>query len=87
MNVSTRVSGHVLHVRVTDNQVVQAGDVLVDLDPADFTAKAEGARADLAAARASVEGADAALALTEKTAPATLVQAQGGMVAARSSAA
>jgi membrane fusion protein, multidrug efflux system len=86
MNVSARVSGLVLRVHVTDNQVIQAGDVLVDLDPADYTAKAEGARADLAAARASVEGARAALALTEKTAPATLVQAQGGMVAARSSA-
>jgi membrane fusion protein (multidrug efflux system) len=86
MNVSPRISGLALHVHVTDNQVVQVGDVLVELDPADYTAKAEGARADLAAARASVEGARAALALTEKTAPATLVQAQGGMVAARSSA-
>ncbi len=86
MNVSARVSGLVLHVHVTDNQVVEAGDALVDLDPADYTSKAEAARADLAAARASVEAARAALLLTEKTAPATLVQAQGGLVAARFSA-
>jgi membrane fusion protein (multidrug efflux system) len=86
MNVSPRVSGLVLHVHVADNQVVNAGDVLVELDPADYAARADGARADLAAARASFEGARAALALTEKTAPASLVQARGGMVSAASSA-
>ncbi len=82
MNVAARVSGQVLRVRVEDNQIVQAGDVLVELDPADFVAKAAAARADLAAARASADGARAALRLAEKTAPASLTEARGGMTAA-----
>ncbi|HEX4478989.1 MAG TPA: HlyD family secretion protein [Polyangiaceae bacterium] len=82
MNVAARVSGQVLRVRVEDNQIVQAGDVLVELDPADFEAKAEAARGDLAAARASADGARAALRLAEKTAPASLTEARGGMTAA-----
>jgi membrane fusion protein (multidrug efflux system) len=85
MNVSARVAGQVLHVHVTDDQTVNAGDVLIELDPADFAAKVRAARADLAAMRASAEGARAALALTEKTAPANVAQAQGGVTAASSS--
>jgi membrane fusion protein (multidrug efflux system) len=85
MNVAARVSGQVLHVHVVDNQAVAAGDVLVELDPADFQAKVESARADLAAARAAADAARAALALTVKTAPANLVQARGGIETASSS--
>jgi membrane fusion protein (multidrug efflux system) len=85
MNVAARVAGQVLRVHVRDNQLVNAGDVLLELDPADYAARAEAARADLAAARASADAARSALALTGKTAPATLVQAQGGLTAAASS--
>ncbi len=84
MNVSARVPGQVLHVRVQDNQTVNAGDVLVELDPADYAAKADAARADLAAAKAQASNARAQLALTEKTAPANVVQAKGGLTAASS---
>ena len=82
MTVSARVPGQVLRVRVDDNQVVEAGEVLVELDPADYAAKLDAARADLAAAQAAADGARSALALTEKAAPANLVQAQGGLIAA-----
>ncbi|WP_394821533.1 HlyD family secretion protein [Pendulispora albinea] len=85
MSVSARVTGQVLHVRVTDNQMVNPGDVLVELDPSDYAAKVDAAKADVNAARATAEGARAALALTEKTAPANVVQARGGMTAATSS--
>ncbi|WP_394838753.1 HlyD family secretion protein [Pendulispora rubella] len=85
MNVSARVSGQVLHVRVTDNQTVDAGDVLVELDPADYQARFDAARADVVAARAQVEGARASLLLIEKTAPANVVQAKGGVTSATSS--
>jgi|SRR5579859_3277300 len=87
MSVSSRVAGQVLHVRVTDNQMVDAGDVLFELDPADYAAKVDEARADLAAARAGSDAAHATLGLTEKTAPANLVQAHGGFTAAASSVA
>jgi|HubBroStandDraft_1064217.scaffolds.fasta_scaffold12580_2 membrane fusion protein (multidrug efflux system) len=85
ITISTRIAGQVLRLHVEDNQVVNAGDVLLELDPADSAAKVEAAEADLAAARASVEGARSTLALTAKTAPSTLTQARGGMTAAASS--
>ena len=81
-SVSPRVAGQVLRVRVEDNQVVDAGEVLVELDPADYAAKLDAARADLAAARAAADGARSTLTLTEKVAPANLVQARGGLIAA-----
>lgn len=85
MNVSARVPGQVIRVHVMDNQTVNAGDVLLELDPADYEAKLAGARANLAAARAAAAAARATLGLTRKTAPANLAQARGGWVAATSS--
>jgi membrane fusion protein (multidrug efflux system) len=85
MNVSTRVSGQVLRVHIVDNQTVNAGDLLIELDPADYKAKVDAARADLTAAHAAVDAARAALALTMKTAEANVVQARGGLTAASSS--
>jgi membrane fusion protein (multidrug efflux system) len=85
MSISARVAGQVLRVHVEDNQRVEAGDVLIELDPADYAAKVEAARADLAAARAAADGARSTVALTEKSAPATLLQARGGLTTASSS--
>src|SRR6266850_949747 len=82
ISVSARVPGQVLRVHVQDNQLVDGGDVLLELDPADYTAKVDAARADLAAARAAADGARSTLATTEKAAPANLVQAQGALTAA-----
>ena len=82
ISVSARVPGQVLRVHVQDNQLVDAGDVLLELDPADYAAKVDAARADLAAARAAADGARSTLALTEKAAPANLVQARGALTAA-----
>ncbi len=84
MNVSPRVTGQVLHVKVQDNQVVEPGDVLVELDPADYQVKLNAARADLAAAKAAAEGAQSTLDITTKTAPASLRQAKGGVTSASS---
>ena len=49
--LSPRVAGQVLEVLVDENQHVRAGQVLVRLDPADFEAHVERARADVEAAR------------------------------------
>ena len=35
-SVSARISGHVMKLNVLDNQYVQAGTVLVEIDPADY---------------------------------------------------
>ena len=53
--VSPRVSGHILSVAVNDNQWVSAGDLLVELDPADYQARLDSAIAALKAARADAE--------------------------------
>ena len=84
VNVAARVPGQVLRVLVLDNQNVGKGDVLVELDPSDYAARVAAARADLDAATAAADGARAALALTEKTAPAGLAQAEGNVTAAMS---
>ena len=51
--VSSRVSGYVTRVTVDDNQNVQAGTVLVQLDPRDYEVAAANAKATLANDRAS----------------------------------
>ena len=43
-------------VHVTDNQQVTKGDLLVEIDPADYAAKEKQAEAELAAARAQAAG-------------------------------
>ena len=64
VQVSPRVAGHVMKVCVTDNQWVNEGDLLAELDPADFAARVAAAEAVLDAAKAShasrASGADVA---------------------------
>jgi membrane fusion protein (multidrug efflux system) len=52
--LSPRIDGDITAVLVTDNQRVHAGDPLVELDPADWRARAMQAEAAVAEARASV---------------------------------
>lgn len=84
VNVATRVPGQVARVLVKDNQLVEAGDVLVEIDDADYLAKLAGARADLASAEAALASARAQLALTKRTVDANLVQAKGSLAQASS---
>lgn len=56
--IAARVSGTVKRVQVDDNQEVKAGDLLVELDPADYRSKAEAARATLALQRANLRLAE-----------------------------
>lgn len=77
--VSARVPGQVKRVRITDNQRVKAGDVLVELDDSDRAARLAAAKADLAAARAAASAAEAQLALTKKQVDANLAIARGGV--------
>jgi membrane fusion protein (multidrug efflux system) len=52
-SVSARVSGHVIKLNVQDNQYVQAGTVLVEIDPADYQLAYDKAKADYADAQAA----------------------------------
>jgi membrane fusion protein, multidrug efflux system len=53
VSISARVPGYVRKVLVNDNQYVQQGDILVELDPQDFQVALEIARAKLSAAQAA----------------------------------
>ena len=55
--VSARVGGTVMRVPVKDNQRVDAGAVLVELDPRDYQVAIDKARAELADAEASAVAA------------------------------
>lgn len=61
--ISPRVEGHVAAVEVVENQVVQAGDVLLRLDDRDLKAKTDQARARRDAAAATIANIDSRLTL------------------------
>src|SRR3981081_2520072 len=52
-SISARISGHVIKLNVQDNQYVQAGTVLVEVDPADYQLAYERAKADFEDAQAA----------------------------------
>jgi membrane fusion protein, multidrug efflux system len=54
-NVSARVSGYILKVNVDDNQPVEKGAVLVEIDPRDYQVALERAKAELADAEATAQ--------------------------------
>jgi membrane fusion protein, multidrug efflux system len=56
-SVSARISGHVIRLNVDDNQYVQAGTVLVEIDPADYQVAYERAKADYENAQAQAVAA------------------------------
>jgi membrane fusion protein, multidrug efflux system len=53
--VSARIYGSVIKVNVGDNQAVQKGQVLVEIDPKDYEVAVDRARAELASAEALAE--------------------------------
>ena len=55
--ISARVAGYVTKVNVDDNQAVEAGAVLVEIDPKDYQVAVDRARAEYEAAIASANAA------------------------------
>lgn len=56
--IAARVSGSVKAVLVNDNQQVNPGDVLVELDPTDYRSRVEASRANLELQRANLRQAE-----------------------------
>jgi membrane fusion protein (multidrug efflux system) len=65
--IAARVTGTVLSVPIHENQMVKAGDVLVELDPRDYRVALDRAEADLAAAEAALRAAQTSVPLTRTT--------------------
>ena len=65
--VSSRVTGHVVKVYVEDNQTVQEGQPLVEVDPTDYQVALDLAQADLANAEAQYAQATTNVPITSTT--------------------
>jgi multidrug resistance efflux pump len=48
IGIAPRVSGPIVKIYVRDNQFVKSGDLLFEIDPADFTTSLDSARASVA---------------------------------------
>lgn len=81
--ISARVAGTVEKVNVDDNQYVEAGTVLVQLDPTDYQVALNRARAELQDAMATLQAARTGVPLTHTTTSSTLSNAQASLRAAQ----
>jgi len=63
-SISARITGHVIKLNVQDKQYVHAGDVLVEIDPADYQVALDRAKADFADAKAAAEAAGVTVPIT-----------------------
>ena len=59
VDISPQISGRVKRVAVTENQQVRPGDVLVEIDDVEFSARVRQATAELQIARAQADAAEA----------------------------
>ena len=84
--LSTRISGTVRKVNVTDYQTVKAGQILIELDDEDYQATLNQAQAALAASEASLADNQAAKRIQDAqidAAKAGIVQAEAAIDAAK----
>jgi membrane fusion protein (multidrug efflux system) len=89
-SVSTRIAGNVVKLNVLDNQSVQTGTVLVEIDPADYQVAYERAKADFESAQATAAAAGVNVPITdisstsqESASEADVANARAGIAAAR----
>ena len=80
--VSAKVAGHIVELRVQDNQAVKLGDLLLRVDPRDFQAKREQARAAVATAEATLRAARSEVPLSREGTTAQIAQARAALEAA-----
>jgi membrane fusion protein (multidrug efflux system) len=81
--ISPRVSGHVAHVYIDDNQKVKAGDLLLEIDPRDYQARLDAAKAALHAAEASGRSREIDINLTTINTSADLEGSKASVAAAQ----
>lgn len=88
--IAPKISGNVIQVAVLDNQPVKAGDVLVRIDPRDFQAKVDQAKAAVLEAESRLRSAQVMVPMTNETtqsgttaADAQLADVQAGLAQAQ----
>src|ERR1700680_4044886 len=77
--VSARVSGYVTKVNVDDNQYVEKGAVLVEIDPKDYEVAIEAATANLASTEATAQSLNINVPITSVTSSSQLKFAASGV--------
>ena len=82
--MAARVGGTVIKVAVEDNQLVEAGALLIQLDPGDYQVAVDKARAELADAEANAVAAQSSVPITSTTAASNVTTARGGITQAQS---
>ena len=87
--VSARISGYVVKVNVDDNQWVQQGTVLVEIDPKDYEVAVAQAQANLASAEATAQSLNITVPITTvnassqlKSTASDIENAKAGIIAA-----
>jgi membrane fusion protein (multidrug efflux system) len=81
--IAARISGTIRRVAVTENEHVDAGAVLVELDPSDYQVAVDKARAELADAEATAVAARSTVPITAATATSGVATARGGVTQAQ----
>ena len=77
--VSARIAGYVVKVNVDDNQYVQKGEVLVEIDPKDYEVTVEEAKANLASAEATAQSLDISVPIASTNTESQLKFASSGV--------
>jgi membrane fusion protein (multidrug efflux system) len=89
-SISARITGHVIKLLITDNQYVEAGTPLAQIDPADYQVALDRAKADYQDALAQARAAEVNIPLIStntgsqlSSAQADILNAQAGIAGAR----
>jgi membrane fusion protein (multidrug efflux system) len=85
IQISSRIAGQVIHVNVEENQQVNKGDLIAELDPRDFQVAVENAKAALASAQAAATAASVNVPITTVNTGSNLTAAGADVTAATAS--
>lgn len=83
VTIAPQVAGYVIELAVNDNQFVHQGQVLARIDPRNYQASVDQARAQLTQAQGQLEGSKFQVEVSKKTFPAQLDQARAQVLQAQ----
>ena len=81
--IASKISGTVAAVLINDNEPVKEGQVLIRIDPRDYQARVDQAKAALSLAEARAQGADVGVPMTRETTNSTSSGADAQLAAAQ----
>jgi len=82
-SISARIAGNVVKLNVQDNQLVQAGTVLLEIDPADYQVAYESAKADFDDAQATAAAAGVNVPITSVSTTSQVSSSEADVASAR----